>query len=83
VLLDNNLSGSISAEFSAPFILSAFNAATVAIISNDIQHAYLSDPKILGVDHVIDKAKIIPFLREQHALKANAEVLSTKIAVNH
>ncbi|GHA95472.1 hypothetical protein GCM10009069_18100 [Algimonas arctica] len=83
VLLDNHLSGNISAEFSAPFIVSAFKTETVAIISNDIHHAYLSDPKSLGVDHVIDKAKIIPFLRDQHALKVEAEARNIKAAVNH
>jgi len=69
VLLDNHLSGQISAEFSVPFILSALGTASVAIISNDIDVPYLRDPEILGVDHVVEKADIVTFLRDQLALK--------------
>lgn len=74
VLLDNRLSGHISAEFSAPFILSAINKSTVAIISNDIGAPYLKNPHVLGVDYVVDKAKIIAFLRDQYAGSLHAEV---------
>lgn len=69
VLLDNRLSGEISAEFSAPFIMSSLNDAIVAIISHDIAVPYLRYPESLGVDFVIDKAKIIPFLRDIYAVK--------------
>jgi len=71
VLLDNRLSGQISAEFSVPFITSSINTATLAIISNDIEVPYLKDPKVLGVDHVIDKSKMISFLRDQLALRTH------------
>lgn len=71
VLLDNRLSGQISAEFSVPFITSSLNTATLAIISNDINVPYLKDPKILGVDHVVDKSKMISFLRDQFALRTH------------
>lgn len=69
VLLDNRLSGDISAEFSAPIIKSSLNKAIVAIISHDIAVPYLRHPESLGVDFVIDKAKIIPFLRDIYAVK--------------
>lgn len=69
VLLDNRLSNEISAEFSAPFIMSSLNDAIVAIISHDITVPYLRYPESLGVDFVIDKAKIIPFLRDIYAVK--------------
>jgi len=72
VLLDNRLSGNISAEFSAPFIVASLNEAIFAIISNDINVPYLRYPENLGVDFVIDKAKIIPFLRDIHAVKTGA-----------
>lgn len=65
ILLDNYLSPSISAEFSVPFIRSAFHQAIVAIISNDISGDFLSDPKQIGVDYVVDKAEMIGFLRDQ------------------
>lgn len=74
VLLDNRLSGQISAEFSAPFILSALDESTVAIISSDIDLPYLKDPDSLGVDFVVDKAKIIPFLRDLYTAKTTANV---------
>lgn len=74
VLLDNRLSGHISAEFSAPFILSALNESTVAIISGDIDQPYLKDPDSLGVDFIVDKAKIIPFLRDLYAAKTTTNV---------
>jgi len=65
VLLDNRLSGQISAEFSAPFILTAFSTAKIAIISNDIDVPYLKSPDLLGVDYIIDKANLVDFLRRQ------------------
>jgi CheY-like chemotaxis protein len=65
VLLDNRLSGTISAEFSAPFIRSAYGVARVAVISSNIDEPYLHDPTTLGVDHVVDKADMIAFLRDQ------------------
>lgn len=69
VLLDNRLSGQISAEFSVPFITSSLNTATLAVISNDVDLPYLKDPRILGVDHVVDKSMLIEFLRDQFALR--------------
>ncbi|MEM7730513.1 MAG: response regulator [Pseudomonadota bacterium] len=65
VLLDNRLSGQISAEFSAPFITSTPSRATFAIISNDVDVPYLRDASLLGADHVVDKANLIAFLRDQ------------------
>ena len=65
VLLDNRLSDRTSATFSAPFIKSAFSRAQIAIISYDIDVPYLQDPKALGVDYVIDKAKMVSFLRDR------------------
>lgn len=76
VLLDNRLSGQISAEFSAPFILPALSSATVAIISNDINRPYLNDPDRLGVDFIVDKAKIITFLRDLYVTKMCAKALT-------
>lgn len=72
VLLDNHLSGQISAEFSAPFILSSLAGSTIAIISHDIDVPYLKDPDDIGVDFIIDKAKIITFLRDLYAAKTRA-----------
>ena len=65
VLLDNRLSDRTSATFSAPFISSAFSRAQIAIISYDIDVPSLRNPKALGVDYVIDKAKMISFLRDR------------------
>ncbi|WP_298916191.1 response regulator [uncultured Algimonas sp.] len=65
VLLDNRLSDRISAQFSAPFVTSAFSRATVAIISSDIDVPYLETPEQLGVDHIVDKKDMIVFLRDQ------------------
>lgn len=73
ILLDDRLSGHISAEFSAPFILPSLNTATMAIISNDINRPYLKDPDTLGVDFIVDKAKIIPFLRDLYAAKTGVK----------
>lgn len=69
VLLDNRLSGQISAEFSAPFILTALSTAPIAIISHDINMPYLASPDILGVDYIISKDKIITFMRQQYERK--------------
>lgn len=74
VLLDNRLSDTISAEFSAPFIGSAFSRAPVAIISTDIDQPYLKSPDTLGVDHIVDKADLIDFLRDQLASRASSNV---------
>ncbi|MGJ8561321.1 MAG: hypothetical protein ACSHX3_13880 [Litorimonas sp.] len=79
VLLDNRLSGQISAEFSAPFILSSLKGATVAIISHDIDVAYLKDPDRLGVDFVVDKAKIITFLRDLYAAKTQLRASKSRL----
>ena len=65
VLLDNRLSERTSATFSAPFINAAFSNAEIAIISYDIDVPYLHSPQALGVDYVIDKAKLVPFLRDR------------------
>lgn len=65
VLLDNRLSDRTSATFSAPFITSAHSRAKIAIISYDVDVPYLRNPKALGVDYVIDKAKMVPFLRDR------------------
>jgi CheY-like chemotaxis protein len=73
VLLDNRLSGQISAKFSVPFITSSLNTATLAIISNDINVPYLQDPNILGVNHVVDKSQMIRFLRDQFALRTQPD----------
>jgi CheY-like chemotaxis protein len=62
VLLDNRLSRTVSAQFSVPFIASAFSRAQIAIISNNIDEPYLNCPKTLGVDYVIDKRHMISFL---------------------
>ncbi|MGB6231498.1 MAG: hypothetical protein WBF53_15390 [Litorimonas sp.] len=67
VLLDNRLSRAISAEFSVPFIRSAFNRAPLAVITTDTSPAYLQDPEQLGVDYVVDKADLIGFLRDRLA----------------
>lgn len=77
VLLDNRLSGEISAEFSAPFIMSSLSDAIVAIVSHDIAVPYLRHPESLGVDFVIDKAKIIPFLRDIYAVKTGTLAQTT------
>ena len=65
VLLDNRLSDRTSATFSAPFIKSAFSRAQIAIISYDIDVPYLRTPKALGVNYIIDKAKLVSFLRDR------------------
>lgn len=63
VLLDNMLAASISGKFSVPVIQQYLKAAPLVIISNDISADYLSNPDILGVQDVIDKAKLSEFLQ--------------------
>lgn len=62
VLLDNILAGSISAEFSVPFLKDHLKDTPVAIISSNISAPHLSSPDVLGVDFIIDKYKLGTFL---------------------
>jgi CheY-like chemotaxis protein len=65
VLLDNRLSKRMSAKFSVPIIKSAIGSAPLAVISNDVSPDYLQDPVTLGIDHIVDKADLINFLKSQ------------------
>ena len=65
VLLDNRLSNKISAQLTAPWITSTTKQADVAIISYNIDLPYLHDPNTLGVDYVIDKTKMVSFLKDR------------------
>ena len=77
ILLDNRLSRTVSAEFSVPFLRSTRSKATIVIMSNDITPTYLEEPGILGVDHVIDKMKVVGFLRNYLAEAAIDPALDT------
>ena len=65
VLLDNRLSDKISAQLTAPWITLTTNRADIAIISYNIDLPYLHDPKTLGVEYIIDKTKMVSFLKDR------------------
>ena len=62
ILLDNNLSFQIDANFSVPFLKECSGNAEFVIISNNIFEDYLEDPAYLGVDKIIDKRDLLAFL---------------------
>lgn len=65
VLLDDRLSQKISAKFSVPMIKTSNPAVPIAVISNDVSPDHLKNTKALGVDHIVDKANMVEFLRSQ------------------
>lgn len=65
VLLDDRLSQKISAKFSVPMIKTTNPAVPIAVISNDISSDHLENTRALGVDHIVDKAHMVDFLRSQ------------------
>lgn len=65
VLIDNRLSERISARFTVPIIKGIIKDAPIAVISNDVSPDYLQDKHALGVDHIVDKADMIAFLKSQ------------------
>ena len=62
ILLDNNLSFQIDANFSVPFLKECSGNTEFVIISNNIFEDYLEDPAYLGVDKIIDKRDLLAFL---------------------
>lgn len=64
ILLDNNLSFQIDANFSVPFLKECSGNTEFVIISNNIFEDYLEDPAYLGVDKIIDKRDLLAFLFE-------------------
>ena len=65
VLLDDRLSQKISAKFSVPLIKNTNPSVPIAVISNDISCEHLQSTRTLGVDHIVDKAHMVDFLRSQ------------------
>ena len=65
VLLDDRLSQKISAKFTVPMIKTTDPNVPIAVISNDISSDHLQSTKALGVDHIVDKANMVEFLRSQ------------------
>lgn len=63
VLLDNALSDSISATFSVPFVQAYLDGTPLAVISNNIDVPHLRNPDVLGVDYIVGKDKLTPFMR--------------------
>jgi len=63
ILLDNVLSGDVTARVSVPFLKGITGDTPIIIISNIIEKDYLKSPDILGVDHVVAKDKLESFLK--------------------
>ena len=62
--LDDRLSQGINALFSVPMMTASGNSAPIVIISNEPDAPHLADVERLGVQHVISKADLKPFLEE-------------------
>ena len=65
ILLDNQLSKSITAQITVPMLRKSRFRSPIAIISSDIRLDYLSHPSVLGVDYIVDKANLTTFLKSQ------------------
>lgn len=68
ILLDNKLSRTITAQVTVPMLMKARYRSPIAIISSDIRQDYLTHPSVLGVDYIVDKARLTEFLKTQVAL---------------
>lgn len=63
ILLDNILSPGINAKRSMPKIKMKSGDIPIAIISNDTSVDYLDSPAHVGADHVVEKTKLVSFLK--------------------
>jgi CheY-like chemotaxis protein len=65
ICLDNHMRRNINAQINVPRLKQLAENSRLVILTSDTNPLYLSDPSILGVDDIADKANVAEFLKQE------------------